>query len=360
MKANVFGFVSGNLGYNVHTRGFIEGLISNDVSVKTVPLETQPTTKISRMIMESVKKPFYNDAPSVCITYGDDMHKFVGKKRIGYTVWETTRVPKTWPASLEGLDALWTVSKHSRDALINSGVEKDVKIVPEGVDTTVFNNYVEPHQRDPDAFLFLAVMKWEMRKNPKILLEAFAEEFKPDEKVRLAVQMHNPFVRGFNIFQQMFALNLGKHAPIVVLPPVEETSELARYYKTADCFVFPTSGESWGLPPLEALACGVPVITTNWGGCLEYMKEDYGWLIDVEKMETPNDGMFFNPTNFDEGNEWAIPSKKHLRELMRYAFEHKDECKKKGGKNSYSYVNDNFTWEKSGEKAVELLKEVVE
>ena len=356
MKTNIYGHVSGNLGYNVHTQGFIEGMIARDVDVKTVPYENMPGAGLSRTIIDSIRKDFAPDAPSISLTYGNDMHRFVGSKRIGYTVWESSRAPKSWVPQLNALDDVWTVSKHSKDAMLASGVDKDIKVVPEGVDTTIFNNYVEPHPRDPGSFVFLSVMKWEKRKNPKLMLEAFAEEFKPDENVRMAVQLFTPFIRGFDIFQALFSLNLGKHAPIVVLPPVEKRSELARYYKTADCFVFPTSGESWGLPVIESLACGVPAITTNWGGTLEYMKEDYGWLLDVEKLEEPDDGVFFEPNMFPEGNQWAVPSKKHLRELMRNAFEHPDECKKKGGMNSYKYVNNNFTWEKAADKAIDILK----
>lgn len=43
-------------------------------------------------------------------------------------------------------------------------------------------------------------------------------------------------------------------------------SEMPNLYKSADCFVLPTHGEGWGLPTMEAMAMGLPTITTNWGG----------------------------------------------------------------------------------------------
>jgi hypothetical protein len=283
------------------------------------------------------------------------MFKFHGKRRIGITVWETTRIPKEWVAPLNELDDVWTVSKHSKKSIEASGVDHDVKIVNEGVDTSVFAPFVKPADRPVDDFVFFSVFKWEKRKSPVTLIQAFAEEFKDGERARLILQCFNPFMQNFNPYEAMFSMNLPSHAPIKIIPPVAKRSDLARYYKTADCFVFPTKGESWGLPAMESMAVGVPVITTNWGGTTEFVSKDNGWLIDVESMEEPNDAMFFKPDMFDKGNEWAVPSKKHLRELMRYAFEHKDECVKKGD-NAASLVEKNYSWESVTKVTKKLLK----
>jgi hypothetical protein len=356
MKLNVFGHVFGNLGYNVHTRGFIEGLQANDIDVKTIPYDMQPSGETSRMLIESIKKkPNYN-SPSVCLNYGNDMLKFFGTKRIGYSVWETTRIPEDWISSLNKLDDVWTVSKFCKKAFEDSGVEKDVKIVHEGVDTSIFNKYVDKIPRRPEdesKFLFLSIFKWEKRKSPDILIEAFSEEFENEKDVLLLLQCYNPFLQEFNPFEAIMNMNVKVAKKLQILPPLQKRTELARLYRTVDCFVLPTKGESWGLPAIESLACGVPVITTNWGGTMEFMKSDYGWLIDVDHMEMPDDGMFFKPY---KDNEWAVPSKKNLREHMRYAYEHREECKKKGNA-AYDYVDENFNWGKSTEPVKELLKE---
>lgn len=354
MKVNVYGNVFGDLGYNVHTRGFAEGLIENNFDVKIVPRDI-PTSRsqVSRMLAEGIKKKHHIDAPSINISYGNDMMKFYGSQRIGYTVWETTRIPPDWVEQLNALDDVWTVSKFCKKSFEDSGVTKDVKIVHEGVDTTIFHPYVDKLQKkDPEYFTFLSIFKWEDRKSPDILLEAFSEEFDPKEKVGLVLQCYNPFIRDFDPYERLFGLNLPKHAPINVVPPVQTHADLARLYASADCFVLPTKGESWGLPLIESLACGTPVITTNFGGSLEFVDKDIGWLIDVEKMETPDDGMFFKPY---KDNEWAVPSKTHLRELMRHAFEHEEECKKKGFA-GYEKMDSQFTWKKSTEVVKELIR----
>lgn len=59
--------------------------------------------------------------------------------------------------------------------------------------------------------------------------------------------------------------------------------ELAEYYKAADVFVLPTRGDVWGLVINEAMAYGLPVITTNkCNAGLELVSDDTGRIIDTD------------------------------------------------------------------------------
>ena len=49
------------------------------------------------------------------------------------------------------------------------------------------------------------------------------------------------------------------------------TYQLGVLYRSSDCFVLPTRGEGWGLPIIEAMACGVPVIATSWSAQCDFM-----------------------------------------------------------------------------------------
>lgn len=67
--------------------------------------------------------------------------------------------------------------------------------------------------------------------------------------------------------------------------------ELKKYYKASDLFVLPTRGDVWGLVINEAMACGLPVVTTE--GCVAGMEliEDYknGFIIKVDNKEMLSD-----------------------------------------------------------------------
>ena len=60
--------------------------------------------------------------------------------------------------------------------------------------------------------------------------------------------------------------------------------ELANLYRQATVFVFPSMFEGFGLPPLEAMACGTPVITTRCGGVSDFARHEENCL-----MVTPGD-----------------------------------------------------------------------
>lgn len=66
--------------------------------------------------------------------------------------------------------------------------------------------------------------------------------------------------------------------------------ELAKYYKIADLFVLPTREDIWGLVINEAMAFGLPVITTN--NCVAGMElvksNENGYIIEVEQVEELN------------------------------------------------------------------------
>ena len=68
---------------------------------------------------------------------------------------------------------------------------------------------------------------------------------------------------------------------------INSTAQLAEHYRRATCFVFPSLYESSGLPPVEAMACGCPVIVSDIPALRERCGEDalYCQPEDVEAME---------------------------------------------------------------------------
>jgi len=127
----------------------------------------------------------------------------------------------------------------------------------------------------PEQFL-LHVGTLEPRKNLSLLLRAYA-------RLRAAGGNPPPLIlagaRGWmceGLFSQVEELGLGDsvHFPGYVRP-----EELPLWYNAATCFVYPSLYEGFGLPPLEAMACGTPVLSSN-AASLPEVVGDAGLLLD--------------------------------------------------------------------------------
>ena len=63
------------------------------------------------------------------------------------------------------------------------------------------------------------------------------------------------------------------------LPP----DALPGLYAACDCLVLPYRGEGFGLPVLEAMACGRPVIVTAGGATDDFVRDDFSWRISASR-----------------------------------------------------------------------------
>jgi glycosyltransferase involved in cell wall biosynthesis len=134
---------------------------------------------------------------------------------------------------------------------------------------------------DDQSPYLISLCSIEPRKNLLHLIRCFAR-FRQEEPaardlrlvlVGFAVESNLVRVRSLIAEQR-----LEKH---VVLTGYVEDSEVAPLYSGAMAFVFPSLAEGFGLPPLEAMQCGVPVICSNRTSLPEVMG-DAGLLIDPE------------------------------------------------------------------------------
>ena len=106
------------------------------------------------------------------------------------TVWETTRIPAAWRASINRFDAVIVPSKHNVQALRDSGVRVPVYLAPHGVDIRAYqpSNPPTPLLGSKGRFVFLSVFGFQHRKNPEALLRAYWEQFSDKDNVLLVIK----------------------------------------------------------------------------------------------------------------------------------------------------------------------------
>lgn len=263
-----------------------------------------------------------------------------------WNVWETTQLPDSQKKICESVDYIWAPSSWGKQNLIHNGFNPPkVFIVPQGVDTAFFT----PAPKYSRNFRFLMVGKWEERKFQDGLVKAFADEFHPREGVELILHAHNPHIQGFSMKTKLEALGISNTNNIILNEKCNQIA-LRELYRSADCFVLPTRAEGWGLPILEAMACGVPAIVTRYSAPLDFVTDDNGYLLNVERMVDAYDNDF----NIHSG-QWAEPDLRHLRFLMRRAFENRGEVLDKGQVAHQDAKR--FSWQNSAQTAYQTILE---
>ena len=150
------------------------------------------------------------------------------------------------------------------------------------------------YQLDHPFVLYVGNIK--PHKNIERMIEAFgrSREDGPDE-LKLVI-IGDEVSKYPSLRQMVHRHKLDKHVRFLGFQPQET---LASFYRLAGAFVFPSLYEGFGLPPLEAMACGTPVITSNVSSsCRKSPATPRSWWIPTMSTRSParSCAMFTRPT----------------------------------------------------------------
>lgn len=170
---------------------------------------------------------------------------------------------------------IFTVSEFSKTRILDwSGVEPNkVKVVYNGV-SSAFHKDVQPYK--PGFPYIFIVGNRKLHKNENRALLAFAKaNINKDIKVLFSGQPSD------ELLNTVKELNISNRVHFLGRMSEEE---LASTYKGALCLLFPSLYEGFGLPAIEAMACGTPVITSNTTSLKEIANKS-ALLVNPEKTQ---------------------------------------------------------------------------
>ena len=286
---------------------------------------------------------------------------------IGRVVFETDGLPPEWVTKCNQMDEIWVASDFNLETFRRAGVTTRLVKVPEGVDTHHFRPGCRPLDL-PGArgFVFLSIFEWIYRKGWDVLLRAWADAFKPEDDVSLVLRTYPinavdqadakaEIERRIDAFlRQELGLSRQQVAPIVVLGEPIAEQDMPRLYAAARAYVAPSRGEGWGRPHMEAMACGLPVIATGWGGNLEFMNDANSLLLDIEGLVEIDERA---EVTFYRGQRWAEPSVAHLVARMRQLVERPEVASAIGQQARRDMVTF-WQWDQIARLAGDRLREV--
>jgi glycosyltransferase involved in cell wall biosynthesis len=208
-------------------------------------------------------------------------------KWVNILPWEHGPLPEEWVTILKReLDEVWVPSRFVADSFEQSGLRPgSVRVIPNGTDTACFTpegeSWAFPGGTAKLRFLFVGGMIY--RKGVDLLLQAYAQAFTRHDPVQLVlkgfgaqgVYSSQSLAEQFRYFEQ------NPEAPELVFLERSDLSaeEMASLYRGCDVYVHPYRGEGFGLPILEAMACGLPVVVPDAGPALEFTTTECAWYV---------------------------------------------------------------------------------
>jgi glycosyltransferase involved in cell wall biosynthesis len=270
--------------------------------------------------------------------------------------WEFGSLPKAWIPMLRQVDEVWAYSRYVRDCYLEAGVPRDkTHVVPLGIAPEVFRPGLEPLplQAGPEIRL-LFVGGTIHRKGIDVLLAAFARAFRPGDGVGLVIKEMGAksFYRGQTAEAEIAALRERGYAVEYIDRMLSET-EMAALYCACDALVQPFRGEGFGLPIVEAMACGLPVIITGAGPALDYASDKTAYFIPAERRLIA-DGTVGGMETI--GQPWLFePDGDALVDLMRRVVSDREGAKAVGLAAS-DHIREHFTWARTVEAVEQGLR----
>jgi L-malate glycosyltransferase len=180
---------------------------------------------------------------------------------------------------------------------IGEYTEKSIDVIPNIVDINRFSI----NKKENDNFTFISICHLKENKNVDLTIKAFYEVVKKYKNGRLLIVGDGPERQ--NLTNLVSGLGIQNNIEFVGAVSREN---LNKYINRADAFVLPSKYETFGIAYIEALACGIPIITSKCGGPEDFFCDDIGYMISLDKDNDLKDAMLSIIENIDKFDSYKL------------------------------------------------------
>lgn len=266
--------------------------------------------------------------------------------------WEESSFPREYIDDFnQHLDALPVMSTYVQKVMIDNGLTIPAPVIGVGVDHMLNITPKMIELKTKKSFKFLHISSCFPRKGIDVLLEAYCSTFTSSDDVCLVIKtfpnIHNDIEEQI-LNQKIKNINCPK---IELINEDLEEAYIVDLYKRCNCLVAPSRGEGYGMPMAEAMLFGLPVITTGYGGQVDFCNDNTAWLIDYTFEKTQTHMGLFN-------SYWAEPKVKNLSQLMKeLSILPKKEISKKTNI-ARKNILDHHKWENCSNRIIDVVDNI--
>lgn len=251
-----------------------------------------------------------------------------------FSMWEADRLPAQWINNLNAYCTRAIVpARFLVDLYQQEGIRMPVDVVPGGIDPLECP-ILPACENEHRPFTFLCNGDRAPRKGLDQVWMGFYKAFQKREDVRLLIKCRPDSLKDLHIADSDRRISVWK----------SDVTNLADLHSQADCAVYPTWGEGYGLLMREAAASGLPTITSRHTGTADDIDQ---WAIPLEKFTKA-------PSNLLGQGNWLIPDVDEVADRMLWVYEHRQEARQNALK-AAQWLRDNQTWQHSAVKLKGLL-----
>lgn len=269
------------------------------------------------------------------------------KVNIGYTVWDSDRLPSHWPKVLATVDYLCVPCEFNRD-IFSFDEAPPVSVVPHAL-------RVRP-RRSPDRdmrlfrrqygiaenmYVFYLIASWVPRKSIIETIDAFLHAFTGDDNVCLLIKTDEMGASSRTIHEMCTKHRSGYANPAKVELIIGKLAgdQISLIHEVGDCFYSLTHCEGWGLGAFDAAAAGNPVIITGWGGQLDFLPAEDSFHVEYALQPVqPEKGW----ESYQKDHLWAGADREHAIATLRKAYQCQQAAKEKGLR-LQTFIKDRFS-----------------
>ena len=246
---------------------------------------------------------------------------------VAHTVWDTDRIPGHWVGCLNEADLVIVPSRFSAEAISATAVSAPVEIVPHvALSPSAVPSTTDRVDVPDDVLVFYSIAEWTERKAPFLTIEAYLRAFTGRDRVLLVLKTSHLDRRvphaidgraagpGTSAWAVARLLASRPDPPAIRLVTRSLThDEIAALHRRGDCYVSLARGEGWGLGAFDAAAHGNPVVTTGYGGQLDYLAGS-PHLVRFARIAVDDPA---GRPSYAPDQRWAEPDLDHATALLR-------------------------------------------